>query len=597
MRNLAKLLGQMFLGLRFRLLLLIVLTCTPLIILTLNRAGEDRRRAVLGWRQRAARMMQSASREEEKLMGESRQLLIAMTESSSVRSGNRRNSKKLVDELYASYPRYANLGVISTNGEILASAAPVISKSATRDREFFQRVLDTAGFVIGEFPAQPFSARPSVNFGYPVFDRSGQPTSAVFAALDLSWFNRFGSELPADLPKGATWTEISRDGTILARYPVPKDWVGRQFPDPNVLKTIVTSREGTVEEVDASGVPTFYTYAPMQNQLVSQETFAILETPKEILFSSADRALARNLTWLTAAAALAIALGWIGSNFLIVRPVKALVHSSTQLAMGDLTTRTGLRHGRDELGRLTLAFDLMAQALEQRELERNRASHKLQALSHRLVEVQESERRSIARELHDEIGQSLTVAELNLHAALENSSQAALSRRLEESIQAVGKVLEQVHDLSLNLRPSMLDDLGLESALRWYTNRQASLTGLQSRFRADPLERRIDPIIETECFRVAQEALTNVVRHSRAREVAVELRRKDGHLHLSVKDDGVGFDVNKLREKAVRGASLGLLSMEERAALAGGGLEYLSSPGHGTEVHAWFPIKWRAEDS
>jgi hypothetical protein len=132
MRNLAKLLGQMFLGLRIRLLLLIVLTCTPLIILTLHRAGEDRRRAMLSWRQRAARMMQSASREEEKLMGETRQLLIAVAESSPVRSANRRNSKKLVDELYASYPRYANLGVISTNGEVLASAVPVSPKSAQR---------------------------------------------------------------------------------------------------------------------------------------------------------------------------------------------------------------------------------------------------------------------------------------------------------------------------------------------------------------------------------------------------------------------------------------------------------------------------------
>src|SRR5437660_2971874 len=157
MRNLAKLLGQMFLGLRFRLLLLIVLTCTPLIILTLNRAGEDRRRAISSWRLRAARMMQSASREEEKLMGETRQLLIAMAESNPVRAANRRGCKKLVDELYATYARYANLGVISTNGEILASAVPVTAKSASRDKEFFQRVLDTAGFVIGDFPAQRFS--------------------------------------------------------------------------------------------------------------------------------------------------------------------------------------------------------------------------------------------------------------------------------------------------------------------------------------------------------------------------------------------------------------------------------------------------------
>src|SRR5207237_8737543 len=122
-----------------------------------------------------------------------------------------------------------------------------------------------------------------------------------------------------------------------------------------------------------------------------------------------------------------------------------------------------------------------------------------------------TERREIARELHDEIGQSLTVAEMNLQAALKSPRAAALTRRLEESIQAVGRVLEQVHDLSLNLRPSMLDDLGLEPAVRWYTHRQAALTDLRAEFRAEPLEQRLDPVIETECFRVAQEALTNVV--------------------------------------------------------------------------------------
>jgi len=168
---------------------------------------------------------------------------------------------------------------------------------------------------------------------------------------------------------------------------------------------------------------------------------------------------------------------------------------------------------------------------------------------------------------------------------------------LEESIEAVERVLEQVHDLSLNLRPSMLDDLGLEPALRWYTNRQASAGGIHARFRAEPLDRRLESIIETECFRVAQEALTNVVRHAKARQVTVELKQLDGQLHLSVKDDGRGFDVSTLRDQAVRGASLGLLSMEERASLAGGGLELISAPGEGTEVRAWFPLKWRAAGS
>jgi signal transduction histidine kinase len=172
-----------------------------------------------------------------------------------------------------------------------------------------------------------------------------------------------------------------------------------------------------------------------------------------------------------------------------------------------------------------------------------------------------------------------------------------VSPRLNETLDVVGRVLEQVRDISLDLRPSILDDLGLEPALRWYTERQAALVELKVEFHASPLERRLDSVIETECFRIAQEALTNVVRHARAKTVTVELLEKDGQLHLRVRDDGVGFDVAVVREKAVRGTSLGLLSMEERAVLAGGRLEFNSVPGQGTEVHAWFPLKWQTPPS
>ena len=220
-------------------------------------------------------------------------------------------------------------------------------------------------------------------------------------------------------------------------------------------------------------------------------------------------------------------------------------------------------------------------------------SRKLQVLSRRLVEAQETERRNIARELHDEIGQALTVIQLNLQAMLQSPGMKTLSPRLHESLEVVDRVLEQVRDISLNLRPLILDDLGLEPALRWFTKRQAALVGLQARFHADPLKQRLNLVIETECFRVAQEALTNVVRHAQAKTVNVELRKEAGRLHLRVRDDGIGFDAGTVREQAVRGASLGLLSMEERAALAGGGLEFKSVPGKGTEVHVWFPLKWQ----
>jgi signal transduction histidine kinase len=252
---------------------------------------------------------------------------------------------------------------------------------------------------------------------------------------------------------------------------------------------------------------------------------------------------------------------------------------------------------KQRLTRLVPAVHRAIQEVEERlqrklaDRKREEYSRKLQVLSRRLVEAQETERRNIARELHDEIGQALTVMQLNLQAMLQLPGAAALSARLNESLVVVGRVLEQVHDISLNLRPSILDDLGLEPALRWYTQRQADLIGLRAEFRTDFPERRLDPVMETACFRVAQEALTNVVRHAQAKTVIVELCNKDERIYLSVRDDGIGFDVADVREKALRGASLGLLSMEERAMLAGGALEFTSGPTQGTEVHAWFPLK------
>ena len=142
--------------------------------------------------------------------------------------------------------------------------------------------------------------------------------------------------------------------------------------------------------------------------------------------------------------------------------------------------------------------------------------------------------------MHDEIGQALTVAQLNLQALVQSPGTKTLVPRLQESLGVIDRVLEQVHDISLNLRPSILDDLGLEPALRWFTKRQAALVGLRANFHADPMEQRLDPMIETECFRVAQGALTNVVRHARAKTLSVELRKEAGQLHLRVRDDGIG---------------------------------------------------------
>lgn len=217
------------------------------------------------------------------------------------------------------------------------------------------------------------------------------------------------------------------------------------------------------------------------------------------------------------------------------------------------------------------------------------AGARLHLLSQRLIEIQESERRHLARELHDEIGQALTATKLNLEV-LAREPEPARTKRIADSIAFVERLLHNVRNLSLNLRPPMLDDLGLVAAVRWLLDQYVRTTGGQVKFDHDLANERFAPTIETTCFRVAQEALTNVTRHSRAHHVYVGLHRQNDGLTLSVRDDGRGFDVTEARRRAAHGNSLGLVGMEERVTLAGGRFNLVSSDDTGTELTAWFPL-------
>jgi two-component system, NarL family, sensor histidine kinase UhpB len=233
------------------------------------------------------------------------------------------------------------------------------------------------------------------------------------------------------------------------------------------------------------------------------------------------------------------------------------------------------------------------QALGRANLELEQSHERLRALSRRLFEVQEEERGRLARDLHDDIGQALTALKIQLES-LSLTGDGALRARLAEGVQTVQHTLERVRQLSLSLRPPQLDDLGLAAALRSHLDRQAGLAGLMAHFDAAEAPQDVEPDTETVCFRVAQEAINNVLRHAHARNVWLRVFMAGGHLALSVRDDGRGFDLESARRGA---ASLGLVGMEERIALAGGSLELRAAPGQGTVVLATFPVGRRTEQA
>ena len=207
--------------------------------------------------------------------------------------------------------------------------------------------------------------------------------------------------------------------------------------------------------------------------------------------------------------------------------------------------------------------------------------------SRRLLAAQETERRRIARVLHDDVGQLLTALRLNLQRAVPDRGDDAVVR---DSIGLVDQALKYVRDLSVELRPVVLDDLGLADAVSWYANRQADRAGYDVVVDQDLGEGRLPEPIETAGFRIVQQALTNIARHADAKHVRISLNREPGRIELSVADDGIGFDVRDARTRSQSGESLGLVDMTELAHMAGGVLTVTSAEGKGSTIRVQFPM-------
>lgn len=210
----------------------------------------------------------------------------------------------------------------------------------------------------------------------------------------------------------------------------------------------------------------------------------------------------------------------------------------------------------------------------------------MQTLSRRLVEVQEAERRYIARELHDEVGQVLTGLKLALEMNVRLSGEAAKASLIEAQ-SLVNKLMVLIRELSLNLRPAMLDDLGLLPALLWHFERFTAQTNIRVIFKHTGLNQRVNLEAETAIYRIVQEALTNVVRHAKVSEVTVRIWLDEKMLGVQVEDHGIGFNSEALLNT---GTSSGLAGMRERAVLLGGQFTIETSPGAGTRLTAELPI-------
>lgn len=247
-------------------------------------------------------------------------------------------------------------------------------------------------------------------------------------------------------------------------------------------------------------------------------------------------------------------------------------------------------YDRDQQGRVQGFIAIITDITERKRAQTHLAesAERLQHLSRRLFSVQEEERRALARELHDDFGQQLAALKLNL-AMLERDLHDPVHRsRLADSIQIIERARENIQTIARQLRPSILDDLGLAEALHWYARSQTERTGCAIRVE-DRLPALLSPNLETAVFRIVQEAVNNAIRHGQPRRIDITAGVDQKELTLVIQDDGAGFDPDARADIANR-SGLGLIGMSERAALLGGRFALVGRPGAGVRIEVTIPL-------
>ena len=365
-----------FSGLRARLLWLVLLAVLPALALILYQGHRSGQLAARHTVDEAQLLVRLAAADYERLVANTRQLLGTLAQLPEVRGRDAAACNTLFARLKSGYAQYVNLGVIGPDGMVFCSAVPSARRVSVSDRAYFQRALKTRGFAVGDFQIGRITHQAVVVFAHPDYDAAGKLQTMVFAALDLTWLNQIAAK--AQLPAGSTVTLFDSQGVILSRYPDPEKWIGQSRRDAPLTRIILAQRRaGTAEATGLDGVPRLYAFAPLLEGVAGGGVYLSVGIPRAIAFADINRILTHTFVGLALVTLLVLAAAWFGGDVFLLRKIRALVDATRRLGQGELGTRTGLAHGRDEIGQLAGAFDEMAATLHARNTEFERVMEAL----------------------------------------------------------------------------------------------------------------------------------------------------------------------------------------------------------------------------
>lgn len=550
-------------------------TVAPLVVLVTLLFVSQVRREEREARTSALRLAKAASGG----LGTSFRESASLLEHLSQRPGIREFDGRYCDELFAVielFPQYPDLVFFDRSGALVCSAEPQVPDIpvSAEARQWITDELRRGTLTPGRPLLRLIRGNWISAVSRDVRGRGGERRGVLvlISMLDLG---------VATMPPGAVLTIVDRTGVVIARSSQPERWVGRNVSGSGVARIALREREGRMEATGIDGTSRQYGFTTVPevgwHLYVGIPTAEAMQPVRALFVRGAAGGLAILLVVGLAAIVLARALS---------RPINALARAAGAVAAGAYG-KVDAPHGPREIVTLAESFNVMVERRAEAERQMAESERALKALSDRLLVVQEQERAHIAREIHDDLGQSLTALKMDVLGLLA-APQPRESALRERVVATLDTIVVAVQRIASELRPSLLDDLGLIAALESEARLFEERTGIECELSL-PDELELDPARGAAIYRIIQEALTNVARHSNASRVELRMRPRTADLLVDIRDDGRGIAEAELNAPS----SIGLIGMRERAGLVGGTVTVEGIPGRGTIVSVCIPRERR----
>jgi PAS domain S-box-containing protein len=362
-----------FSSLRFRLLMLVIVSVIPALGLCLYTASVQISEKEAEIHAEAGDMTRFAANNLAQLAEGASQVLTVLSKLPAVPNYDAAACDAYLPEVKKQLPMYDNIAAATLNGDLFCSAFPMKKRGNIADRSYFQNAFQKKMLSFGEYQVGRITGKPAINAGLPVFDENQQLKAVVLVAIDLNWIAQQFPKL--HLPEHASMLVIDRKGTVLYHYPNPEIWQGKDASGYEIVKTILSRGEGITEANGLQGIRKIYSFAPVQG--TDKGMYVCAGISPAVVFADVNLTLMKNLLLLILSAFLAGAVAWFGGDYFIMWRIKTLMKATNDLSEGNLGTRVDLSGQGDEIGRLGESFNKMASALQQHIEERRQTEEAL----------------------------------------------------------------------------------------------------------------------------------------------------------------------------------------------------------------------------